>query len=62
MVHVPDARRLLGKSVTVEVDRTMGSRHFTEFIYPVNYRFLPPTEGPDIDEVSHLQRGDNHAT
>lgn len=60
MVHVPDAKRFFRKTVTAEIDRTIGSRH-SGFIYPVEYGFLPHTKGPDNNEVSHFQRGDYYA-
>ncbi|HLD05019.1 MAG TPA: inorganic diphosphatase [Candidatus Nanoarchaeia archaeon] len=42
----------LGKTVTVKMDRPMGSRHpDCGFIYPVNYGFVPDTKAPDGDEM-----------
>lgn len=35
---------LIGKMVTVKMDRPMGSRHPKHnFIYPVNYGYIPNT-------------------
>lgn len=55
MVHVPDARRFFGETVTAKVDGTIGSRHFG-FIYPVEYQFLPHTKGPGNNEVLSSER------
>jgi inorganic pyrophosphatase len=42
----------LGKTVTIKIDRPMGSRHPRKgFIYPVNYGFVPNTKAPDGDEI-----------
>jgi len=39
----------LGRRVTVEIDRPLGSRHPREddMTYPVNYGFVPDTVAPD---------------
>ena len=38
----------LGMKVIVEIDRPMGSRHpIHDFLYPVNYGFVPGTLEPD---------------
>lgn len=38
----PDVLRLLGQSVSVTIDRPLGSRHPEHnFIYPLNYGYLP---------------------
>ena len=39
----------LGRHVTVEIDRPLGSRHPREddIVYPVNYGFVPGTLAPD---------------
>jgi inorganic pyrophosphatase len=42
------ARRFLGKSVTVVIDRPLGSRHPRRgFLYEVNYGYVPGTRAPD---------------
>ncbi len=43
------ARSFLGRSVTVAVDRPLGSRHprHHDIVYPVNYGYLPGTLAPD---------------
>ncbi|MGL4338226.1 MAG: inorganic diphosphatase [Turicibacter sp.] len=42
----------LGKKVTVVMDRPMGSKHPKhEFIYPINYGYLPNTISGDGEEV-----------
>ena len=44
---------LIGKGVTVRVDRPLGSRHpdFPDLCYAVNYGFLPGTQAPDDDAI-----------
>jgi len=47
-----DARFFLGKSVSVQIDRPLGSRHPDHgFIYPLNYGFVPGTCAPDGEEL-----------
>ena len=43
---------ILGRTVTVTVDRSMGSRHpeYPDLIYPVNYGFVPGLPGGDGEE------------
>ncbi len=45
----PDLAPLLGQSVTVTVDRPLGTRHpdFPETVYPVNYGYLADRVGGD---------------
>lgn len=45
----PDLRPLLGRTVTVTVDRPLGSAHprCPDIVYPVNYGFLPDVTGGD---------------
>jgi len=43
---------LLGKSVTVTIDRPLGSRHpKLGFVYEVNYGFVPDTTAGDGHEI-----------
>ena len=43
-----DAKTFIGKTVNVNIDRPMGSRHPREgFVYPVNYGFIPGVPAPD---------------
>ena len=45
------SRSFLGKQVTVSIDRPLGSRHpVWNFIYPVNYGYLPGQPAPDGEE------------
>jgi inorganic pyrophosphatase len=47
-----DARSFIGKTVTVTVDRPLGSKHpEAAFIYPVNYGFLPDVPAPDGEDL-----------
>ena len=42
----------LNKTVTVKIDRPMGSRHPKhDFFYPVNYGFVPNTTSGDGEEL-----------
>ncbi len=46
------ARTFLGQTVTVSVDRPLGSRHPQHgFLYGVNYGFVPGTLAPDGAEL-----------
>ena len=46
------AARFLGQTLTIQIDRQMGSRHPEHgFIYPVNYGFLPGIISPDGEEM-----------
>ncbi len=46
------ARTFLGQTVTVSIDRPVGSRHPRHgFLYPVNYGFVPGTRAPDGAEL-----------
>ena len=46
------ATTYIGKTVTVKMDRPMGSKHPKwGFIYPVNYGYIPDTKAPDHGEV-----------
>ncbi|MCP4405160.1 MAG: inorganic pyrophosphatase [bacterium] len=46
------ATQYIGKTVTVKMDRPMGSRHpRCGFLYPVNYGALPGTKAPDGGEI-----------
>ena len=42
----------LGKTVNIVIDRPIGSAHprFAELIYPINYGYIPETEGGDGEE------------
>jgi inorganic pyrophosphatase len=42
----------LGKSLTIRIDRPIGSRHPKHgFIYPLNYGYLPGVFSPDGEEL-----------
>ena len=43
---------IIGKTVTVIVDRKMGSRHpkYTDMIYPINYGYVPGVFAEDGEE------------
>lgn len=48
-----DARQFLGTTVTVRIDRPLGSTHprHDDIYYPVNYGFVPETLSPDGAEL-----------
>jgi inorganic pyrophosphatase len=47
-----DSVNYLGKTVTIQIDRPLGSPHPQHgFIYPVNYGFLPGTTAGDGEEL-----------
>lgn len=47
-----DTKEYLGKEVTVKMDRPFGSKHPTkEFIYPINYGYIPNTISGDGEEL-----------
>ena len=46
------ASRFIGKMVTVKIDRPLGSKHPKwNFIYPVNYGYIPNTKSGDGEEI-----------
>ena len=56
------ARRYIGKTVTVKVDRPVFSKHPEhDFVYKVNYGFVPHTKAPDGEEVDAYILGIKHA-
>ena len=47
-----NSRDFLGKKVIVQMDRPIGSKHPKhEFIYPINYGFIPNTISGDGEEL-----------
>lgn len=46
------ANEFLGKTVTIKIDRPIGSKHPKHnFVYEVNYAFVPDTKAPDGEEI-----------
>ena len=46
------ARKFIGKKVKVVIDRPLGSKHEKfQYIYEVNYGFIPNTMSPDNKEL-----------
>lgn len=51
-MNYSNAKDFLGKIVEVKVDRQLGSKHPKhDFIYPVNYGYIPGTISPDGEEL-----------
>ncbi|MFQ5576089.1 MAG: inorganic diphosphatase [Anaerolineae bacterium] len=47
-----DAAQFLGRTVTIAIDRPLGSRHPRYgFVYPLNYGYVPGTTAPDGDAL-----------
>ena len=47
-----DTKEYLNKTVTIKIDRPIGSRHPKHgFFYPVNYGFVPNTTSGDGEEL-----------
>lgn len=54
------AKTFLGKTVNVKIDRPLGSKHPKhDFIYEVNYGFVPNTKAPDGAELDVYYLGVN---
>lgn len=48
----PDLTSYLGQTLTVKVDRPLGSTHpQSTFTYPLNYGYLPGTQGGDGEPI-----------
>ena len=51
-MEITNAVGFLGKTVTLKIDRPLGSRHPRHgFVYPINYGFVPDTLSPDGAEL-----------
>ncbi len=52
----------LGKTVTIVIDRPLGSRHpsHPEMVYPINYGFIPDTTSGDGAEIDCYVLGVDH--
>lgn len=48
----PDLTAYLGQTITVKIDRPLGSTHprYPDLVYPVNYGYLPGMLGGDREE------------
>lgn len=50
----------LGKTVKVEIDRPLGTKHPKhDHIYPINYGFVPDTKAPDGKELDAYVLGED---
>ena len=51
-MEITNATDFIGKTVTLKIDRPLGSRHPRHsFVYPLNYGFVPDTLSPDGAEL-----------
>lgn len=51
-MEIANAKDYLGKDVTVEIDRQLGTRHPKHgFMYMLNYGFIPNTVSGDKEEL-----------
>ncbi len=49
---ISDPKEFIGKTLTIEIDRPIGSRHPQwGFIYPVNYGYVPGIPAPDGEDL-----------
>lgn len=56
------ATQYIGKEVRVVIDRPRGSRHPKhDFVYPVNYGYVPGTQAPDGEGIDAYVLGVNEA-
>lgn len=47
-----DPKTFLGKTVYLEIDRPLGSKHPKwDFVYPINYGFVPNQPSPDGENL-----------
>ena len=54
------SNKYLNKSVKVKIDRPLGSKHPKHnFVYPLNYGFIPDTIAPDGEEIDAYVLGIN---
>jgi inorganic pyrophosphatase len=54
------AKKYLGETLTIKIDRPLNSKHPKHnFVYEVNYGFVPDTKAPDGDEVDAYILGVN---
>ncbi|MCX6721105.1 MAG: inorganic diphosphatase [Candidatus Staskawiczbacteria bacterium] len=57
-VSLEMARQFLGKTVRVEIDRPVGSKHPQhKFVYTVNYGYINGTKAPDGEELDAYYLG-----
>lgn len=58
----PSLQPMLGKTVTVIIDRPIGSRHprHPKLIYPINYGYIPDTVGGDGEPQDAYLMGVEH--
>jgi len=58
-LHI-DLKEYLGKEVLIKIDRPLGSKHPKhDFIYELNYGYIPNTKSPDDEEIDAYLIGVN---
>jgi len=51
-INLTTSTEYLGKTVTIQIDRQLGSKHPKHgFVYELNYGFVPNTVAPDGEEL-----------
>ncbi|MDA3839799.1 MAG: inorganic diphosphatase [Patescibacteria group bacterium] len=46
------SKKYLNKTIHVKIDRPLGSKHPKhDFVYPLNYGYVPDTNAPDGEEI-----------
>lgn len=60
MPNIDNNRKFISQTVTVKVDRPLGSKHPKhEYIYPVNYGYIENTKSADGEELDAYVLGVN---
>ena len=45
-------KKFIGKVLKIKIDRKLGTKHPKyDFLYPVNYGYLPDTISGDLEEI-----------
>ena len=61
--YLNDLKQLLGKEVTVKIDRPLGTAHpkYSDLIYPLNYGYIESLVAPDGEDQDAYLLGVNEA-
>ena len=56
--YLSSASRFIGSTITITIDRPLGSKHPKwDFVYPVNYGYVPNTKSGDGEEIDAYALG-----